>query len=229
MRTLISVLAGLLALSLGLWAQNHDYRPRDTWPYLIEDFTSGAVHTPGGANLNDGCYNVSVVDGSLHFVNNGSIMVADMLQVQYASIGEDMYLNRFGKMEQVVAQEGRYVLLRSVLVDMDSLAKTDIGYGVSSATASTQSLNNLGLFGATVSMGLEAAIAGAKEGNVLPVRVRYHFLLGARQIDADKTSVLGLPGLDRDAAKAFFKQEKIKWNRPESLAKVLKFLADNEL
>ena len=218
-----------LAVSVLAAAQNYDYKPRETWPYLLEEFTSGGVHTSGGANLNDGWYNVSVVDGKLHYIQNGRIMEADMRQVQYARIGNSMFVNRLGCMKQVVAEEGNCALLRTALVDMDRLNKSDIGYGVSSATASTQNVNNLGMAGATVSMELEAAIAGSKSGNILPLRVRYEFMLGARQIDADKATVLALPGIDKAAAKNYFKQEKINWSKPESLAKVLKYLADNNL
>lgn len=224
-----SLLLFALAVSILAAAQNSNYKPRETWPYLLEEFTSGGVHTSGGSNLNDGWYNISVVDGKLHYIQDGKIMAADMRQVQYARIGEEMYVNRLGRMAKVLAQEGNCALLRSALVDMDRLNKSDIGYGVSSATASTQNVNNLGVSGATVSMELEAAIAGSKTGNVLPLRVRYEFLLGTRQIEATKAAVFALPGIDKEAAKNYFKQEKINWNKPESLAKVLKYLADNNL
>ena len=225
----VLLLVCLLACAIELCAQNYDYKPRETWPYLLEEFTSGGVHTPGGTNLNEGWYNVCVLDGKLHYVQNGKIMEADMRQVQYARIGGSMYVNRRGTMEQVVAEEGNYALLRSTLADLDRLSKSDIGYGVSSATASTQSINSLGMAGGTVSMELEAAIAESKSGTVLPLRTRYDFMLGARQIEANRASVMALPGIDKAAAKNFFKQEKINWNKPESLAKVLKYLADNNL
>jgi len=223
------LLVCLTVCSAAMFAQNGSYRPRTTWPYLLEEFTSGGVHTSGGANLNEGWYNISVADGKLHFIQKGKIMEADMLQVQLARIGESVYVNRMGRMEQVLSEEGNSALLRLVLVDMDRLAKSDIGYGVSSATASTQSLNNLGLSGATISMELEAAIAGSRSGEVLPLRTKHSFLLSGRQVDANRSAVLALPGIDKEDAKAFFKKEKINWNKPESLAKVLKYLVDNKL
>lgn len=218
-----------LAVCIQAAAQNYDYKPRETWPYLLEEFTFGGVHTSGGDNLNEGYYNVSVVDGKLHYIKDGKIMEADMRLVQYARIGRALYVNRFGRMEEVVAEEGSRMLLRSSLVDMDRLEKADIGYGVSSATASTQSLTGMQISGISQNMELETAIEGAKSGPVLPLKVRYSYLLGTRQIDATKSAVLALPGIDQAAAKAFFKQEKIKWSKPESLAKVLKFLSDNNL
>ncbi len=229
----VLLLTCLLACFASLSAQNYDYKPRETWPYLLEEFTSGSVHTSGGEDLNEGWYNVCVVDGKLHFVQDGKIMEANMWQIQYARIGESMYINRMGKMQQVVAKEGIYMLLCSVLVDMDRLYKSDIGYGVSSATASTQNVNTLDMAASTISMGLEmeleTAIAKAKYGTELPLREHYDFMLGVRQIEATRSAVLALPGIDKAAAKKFFKQEKINWNKKESLAKVLKYLADNNL
>lgn len=218
-----------LAVCLQAAAQNYDYKPRETWPYLLEEFTSGGVHTSGGEDLNEGWYNVSVIDGKLHYIKDGRIMEADMRLIQYARIGHALYVNRFGKMEEVLAEEGPNALLKSAIVDLDELAKADIGYGVSSATASTQNLSGMEISGISQNMELETAIAGAKVGRVLPLRVSYYFLLGARQVDATKSAVLALPGIDKADAKAYFKQEKIKWSKPESLAKVLKYLTDNNL
>jgi hypothetical protein len=210
-------------------AQNYDYKPRETWPYLLESFTLGGVHTSVGTDLNEGFYNISVVDGKLHYIKDGKIMEADMRLIQYARIGDKMYLNRFGQMEEVLFEEGRYCLLRSSLVDMDRLAKTDIGYGVSSATASAQNLSGLSVSGISQNMDLQDAIQGAKDGSILPLRTKYSFLMGSRQIDATKAAVLAIPGIDKAAAKAFIKQEKIKWSKPDSLAKLLKFFSTNNL
>ena len=43
-------------------------------------------------------------------------------------------------------------------------------------------------------------------------------------VPALKREVMGIPGLDKNAAAAFFKQNKIKWNNPESLTQVADFL-----
>ena len=100
---------------------------------------------------------------------------------------------------------------------------------MTSATASAQNLSGMEISGISQNMELETAIAGAKVGRVLPLRVKYYFMLGAKQVDATKSAVLALPGIDKSDAKAYFKQEKIKWSKPESLAKVLKYLTDNNL
>ena len=87
----------LLSLSCSaLFAQSFDYRPRESWPYLLESFTRGELRMRNGNLLSDGFYNVSVVDGKLHYVNDGTIMVANMLQVYTAMIGTTLYCNYEG-------------------------------------------------------------------------------------------------------------------------------------
>ena len=225
MKRFIGFIAAVL-MGTSLMAQNYDYKPRESWPYLLEGFTSGQVHTPGGLDLTEGVYNVSVVDGKLHYVQDGRIMAADMRQVQIVRIGESIFINRYGKLYQCLSEEqgGNYLLLYTS-VDMEQLGKTDIGYGISSATASTQKLSSV--FGSQVNMELSTAIAQSKDGQVLPLDKKYCFLLGSKEIPADKKSFLELPGIDKAKAKAFLKEKKIKWSQPESLSEVLRYIVEN--
>ena len=207
------------------FAQNYDYRPRETWPYLNENFTSGVVTNFGGEQSADGFFNICVTDGKLHFIKDGKIMAADMLLFQAVRMGEDVFINRMGRMKQVVKElPGGKFLLKDVSVDMDQLSRQDIGLGVRSAIASTQKVNNIG---ATVSMELSAAIADAKNGVELPLKEKYSFLLGAQEVEASKNAFLSLPGVDKAAAKAFLKKEKIKWHKTDSLVKVLEYISEN--
>ena len=153
-------------------------------------------------------------------------MAADMRQVQIVRIGEDIYVNRLGKIKRCLSEEegGNYLLLYTE-VNLDKLAKTEIGYGISSATASSQKLS--GLFGAQVNLDLSTAISQAMEGPVLPLTLTYTFLLGSKEVPCDKSSFLALPGIDKADAKAFLKEEKIKWQDTESLAKVLRYIVEN--
>lgn len=223
----VLILLSALALCQSVWSQ--EYHPRESWPYLLEDFTGGVVTNYGGEVSADGFFNVSVVDGKLHFVKDGTIMVANMNQLQAVRIGNRVFINRMGKLKEVVAEErGGLFVLRDVSVDMDELAKTDIGFGARSAVASTQRVNGLGMGGGTtVNLALESAIAAAKEGAELPISEKYVFLIRSREYPADKSSFLSLEGIDKASAKAFLKSEKIKWRNAESLGKVLKYIAEN--
>lgn len=221
------IFAALAAISISATAQNYDYRPRETWPYLLEEFTSGVVTNFGGERQAEGYFNVCVTDGSLHYIKDGKIMAADMRHFQAARIGNDAYVNRMGRIKKVVAEEpgGKFLLL-DVSVDMDELAKQDIGLGVKSSLASTQKLNNIGISGGTtVNMELNTLISGAKDGPELPLKYKYTFLLGSRETDATKAAFQSLPGIDKAQSKAFLKEEKIKWHKEESLIKVLKYIA----
>ena len=226
---LVTVL--LAALLPGAAGKDYDYKPRESWPYLKEDFTQGTVRTSGGTILSEGLLNVSVVDGSLHYISDGVIMAADMRQVYLVKIGDEIYINRLGKLMRVLHEEpGGYYLIREVLVDREELAKSDIGYGVNSAVASTQRLSTLGMEGhGTLNMDLTTAINQAKTGPVLPLLETLYFLTGSRQTEASKRDFLEMPGLDKDEAKAFLKKEKIKFNKEGDLVKVLLFLVENNI
>ena len=220
------IIAALAAISITVAAQ--EYRPRESWPYLLENFTEGVVTNYGGEASADGYFNVSVVDGKLHFVKDGTIMVANMNQLQAVRIGEKIFINRMGRLKEVVAEElGGYFVLLDVSVDEDELAKTDIGFGMRSAVASTQKLNTLAMGSATVNLSLDAAISAAKEGAELPLKEKYVFLIKSREYPANKNSFLSMEGVDKASAKAFLKAEKIKWRNADSLGKVLKYIAEN--
>ena len=226
MRYRILLAVTLFFCSLSVSAQ--EYHPREGWPYLFEEFSAGVVTNYGGEVSADGFFNVSVVDGKLHFVQDGKIMVANMNQLQAVRIGDKVFVNRMGKLKEVVSEErGGFFVLREVDVDMDELAKTDIGFGARSAVASTQKVNGLMVSGGTVNLALETAIAAAKDGAELPVREKYVFLVKSREYPADKSSFLSMEGIDKASAKAFLKSEKIKWHNAASLGVVLKYIAEN--
>lgn len=221
MRALFLAIALLAAL----------FEPRESWPYLLEEFSPGTVRTAGGTVLSEGLYNISVVDGSLHYVNDGTILAADMRQVMMLKMADKLYVNRLGRMMEVLQEEtGGYYLIRDVAVDLEQLAKADIGYGVSSATASTQRLSSFGMEGqGTVNMNLTTAISNAQAGAVLPLVEKIYFLLGSRQVEASRAEFLAIPGLDKTDAKAFLKAEKIKFGRMEDLVKVLQYLKEHNI
>lgn len=226
MKYRILLAVSLFFCSLSLSAQ--EYHPREGWPYIFEDFSAGVVINYGGEVSAEGFFNVSVVDGKLHYVQDGKIMVANMNQLQVVRIGEKVFVNRMGKLKEVVAEErGGCFVLREVSVDMVELSKTEIGFGARSAVASTQKVNVLSVSGGTVNLSLETAIAASIDGAELPVKEKYFFLIKSKEYPADKSSFLSMEGIDKASAKAFIKSEKIKWHKAESLGKVLKYIAEN--
>lgn len=214
----------LIASAFGLSAQK--FYPRETWPYILENFAEGAVRTSTGALISSGTYNVSVVDGSLHYIVDSQIMKVDMSKVYTAKVGEDTFVNLYGRMYKVLSELDKGYVLEGVVVDYEELGKVNIGYGISSSSASARNVSTL-LEGSTdmVSKKIETASTGKYDGKEIPVDVIPYVYVSGRLIEASKQEVASTPGVDKDALKAFLKENKIKWNKTESLEKVVVFLA----
>ena len=236
MKRILSIFVILLAWAFSAQAQdsygeNPTYRPRDSWPYIYERFQPGTVRTASGDLMEYQSFNICIENGRIHYIYNGKIMEADMAKVFTAKIEEDVYVNVGGKMYRVFVQtnDGAIVFLTSI--DIDELQKVDIGYGVSSSTASqTNTSLDLLLGGNTissviVSQTLTVAEQQKNTGKELPVKEECFFLVRGRLIPASKHDIQEAVG--KDAAKPFFKENKLKWNKPESLIPVLALLNAN--
>lgn len=226
MKKILSILFLLLAAGV-LYAQ--DFDPKDSWAYIYEDFNEGTVMTRKGETLLQSRMNVSVVNGRLHYIRDGKIMEADMLQVYTVKIKKDEYLNVSGKLLRILSQSEHAAVLQSTEVDMDQLSKAEIGYGISSATASTQGMSVAALQGIVTGTqsNLDYVVASQNKGSGerLPIRiVKYLFTKGVL-VEARKREVVKLPSVDKKAAEAFFKENKIKWNKVEDLQKVADYIA----
>ncbi len=207
------------------------YEPMDTWPYKYEHFQAGNIRTTKGTLFEYKALNVNLADGKLHYIENDKIMQADMGRVFTALIGDmDVYVNAGGKMYQVLGENEYGSVLKLTSVDMDELNKVDIGYGVSSSTASrtNTTLAGLGMENLNgvnmVSMTLANAENRKHTGMVLPLKERFFLNIDGKLIPANKREVMDV--VDKKAAKDFFKANKIKWNKPESLVLLLPFLKE---
>lgn len=203
-----------------------DYNPKTTWPYLYADFPDGVVCNQAGDQLIQAPLNISVADQRLYYVKDEKVMVADLTRVFSAKIGEDVYVNAGGKFYKVLCESKGGAAVALIQVDMDRLNKASIGYGVSSATASTQNVAALSL-DSNVGTNVNQAMQSREGGQELPVQEKKYILYGfGRVVPALKREVMDIPGLDKAAAKDFFKKNKIKWNNPESLTAVADFLTE---
>ncbi len=228
-RRLIS--ATLLLLGTCAVAFSQRYEPREGWPYLYPEFTSGSLRTSSGTVIQEGHYNICILDGSLHYINNGRVLKADLRTVYSVIIGSEIdnrfFLNRAGEMVEVIAEAGEVYVFRRERLDQIQYEKKDIGYGVSSAIASKHNMTSMSLGGgASVNMDLSTIVDNAFSGEVLPVKESFSFYFKGIEADASKKGVLSIEGIDQDAAKAFIKKEKIRWHKPESLRKVAAFISE---
>lgn len=227
---LILLVIAVVSLFTAFSASSQEYQPRDKWPYLNRDFVNGEVRTASGNLLMAAKMNICIADGKLHYLQNDVIMQADMSTVSTVKIDSSLYQNVYGRLMKVLAYNENGTALLDVKVDEDALQKSDIGYGISSATASSQRLRAIvdELSLDVVNMNISNILPQKEQGNPLPVKEVYYLKVGADVLPATRREVQNLSSVDAEKAKAFFKQNKIKWNDSADLLKVVDFIASQK-
>lgn len=222
------LLIGILLFS-GISAGAQRFEPKDTWPFVYENFTDGALYSSTGEMLLSAKMNVSILNQKLYYLRGETIMEADMVRLYAAKIGpaEDLYVNVGAKMYRVLAESDGGAALQADILDVERYNKASIGYGVTSYTASTQNVSGLAMESAA-GVNINQAQASKEGGEPLPVLEKKYILYGrGRIVPALKREVMDIPDLDKQAAKVFFKENKIKWNQAASLTQVADFLTNN--
>lgn len=205
-----------------------DYEPTVSWPYELREFTHGEVMTFKGDLYQSSEFNVCITDGKLHFIDDsGTIMAADMGQVGSARIGSAIYVNWGGRMYRALASGDSCYVLQLTQVDESAASRSDIGYGISSQTASSQNVSTLlGSGTSMLNMNLMSARERRGEGVAIPTRTRLYLMLPGKLIPADKRSVLdAVDESHRKEVADYIKAGKIKWKKPESLISLATYLA----
>lgn len=222
------LLIGILLFS-GISAGAQRFEPKDTWPFVYENFTDGALYSSTGEKLLSAKMNVSILNQKLYYLRGETIMEADMVRLYAAKIGpaEDLYVNVGAKMYRVLAESEGGAALQADILDVERYNKASIGYGVTSYTASTQNVSGLAME-SSAGVNINTAMASKEGGESLPVLEKKYILYGrGRIVPALKREVMDIPDLDKQAAKVFFKENKIKWNQAASLTQVADFLTNN--
>lgn len=224
------LLIGILLFS-GISAGAQRFEPKDTWPFVYENFTDGALYSSTGEKLLSAKMNVSILNQKLYYLRGETIMEADMVRLYAAKISsgpaEDLYVNVGAKMYRVLAESDGGAALQADILDVERYNKASIGYGVTSYTASTQNVSGLAME-SSAGVNINTAMASKEGGEPLPVLEKKYILYGqGRIVPALKREVMDIPDLDKQAAKVFFKENKIKWNQAASLTQVADFLTNN--
>ena len=222
------LLIGILLFS-GISAGAQRFEPKDTWPFVYENFTDGALYSSTGEKLLSAKMNVSILNQKLYYLRGETIMEADMVRLYAAKIGpaEDLYVNVGAKMYRVLAESDGGAALQADILDVERYNKASIGYGVTSYTASTQNVSGLAME-SSAGVNINTAMASKEGGEPLPVLEKKYILYGrGRIVPALKREVMDIPDLDKQAAKVFFKENQIKWNQAASLTQVADFLTNN--
>ena len=221
-RTIIASL--LLCLSLGcMSAQNH--KPTTTWPYLYADFQPGELKKNTGAPI-EGTYNIHIHLGTLHFIEDGMIREVLSSEIFSLRIGKDYYANVGGTIMKVMARSDNGFIAKETLIDMAALNATGGAYGSSSNSIATQALSSMEGIGGTRSNMNHMELKNSKdEGQILPLKEKMFLVLPSAVVYAAKKDVSAVYGVDKKALNSFLKENKVKWNDPDSLLVLLDYIS----
>jgi len=225
MKKCITLFATLLATAALAFSQNG---PTTTWPYVYDEFQDGALLWTGGKEQN-GKFNICLADNKLHFIEGAYIKAANMAEILSVKIGPDVYQNAAGEMLKVLAKSDKSLVVEGLEVDFAALNETGGAYGSSSTTIGTTALSSLeGIGGTNSSQNINhmELKLNKENGKALSLIVKKYIFVKGRKIFASKRDFMEVPGLDKEAAKAFLKGNKIKWSKVQDILKAGDFLAD---
>lgn len=221
------ILTAFFLLGLGqLLSAADKYVPTTSWPYVYEEFIPGRILTHQGGNISYDKLNVNLVSGRVHYVENGTIMQADLNTIALLAIGDDSYICVGGRMLKVLKNTQHSAVLLRVTIDTDAMNSADIGYGKSSI-ASTSNLSLTALSSGmdySVNRSIDDLLKEKMTGEPLVLREVQGIYYKGGFIPASRVDVLKVPGIDKEAVKHYLKAEKIKFSRIDDLGKLADFL-----
>ena len=223
-KLLFSIIAILMAVAAS--AQNDS--PTTSWPYLYPGFMEGELEVR--TKITKALVNIHLNLGALHYVEDGKIKESSTIGITKLVIGEDVFRNVGGKMMKILAEtEGGYVV-EETRANYTAVVKKDGAYGTTALNSTTTKSflyneNVLNGYNGYLMTDIYADLHAMKDqSETLPVLKNRYLVIGLDQIKADRQNVLDIAGLDKKAFKAFLKAEKIKWDNPQDLAKVIDFI-----
>lgn len=207
--------------------------PTANWPYLYPEFMEGEIIRTRGKSLK-APVNIHLAMGALHYVDNGEIKEANTLGMEALVIGEDVFRNVGGRMMKVMAETEGGLVVQEAKANFSGIVRNDGAYGstaLNSTTTKTFLYNENAINhynGYLLTVVYADLLAMKNDAEKLPVNRNLYLVIGMEQIHANKKSVAALDGLDRKAFSAFLKSEKIEWDEPQDLVKVLDYIVANK-
>ena len=222
------LLFSIIAILMAVAASAQKDSPTTSWPYLYPDFMEGELEVR--TKITKALVNIHLNLGALHYVEDGKIKESSTIGITKLVIGEDVFRNVGGKMMKILAEtEGGYVV-EETRANYTAVVKKDGAYGTTALNSTT---TKSFLYNENVLNGYNGYLmtdvykdlhAMKDQSETLPVLKNRYLVIGLDQIKADRQNVLDIEGLDKKAFKAFLKAEKIKWDDPQDLVKVIDFI-----
>ena len=222
------LLFSIIAILMAVAASAQKDSPTTSWPYLYPDFMEGELEVR--TKITKALVNIHLNLGALHYVENGKIKESSTIGITKLVIGEDVFRNVGGKMMKILAEtEGGYVV-EETRANYTAVVKKDGAYGTTALNSTTTKSflyneNVLNGYNGYLMTDIYADLHAMKDqSETLPVLKNRYLVIGLDQIKADRQNVLDIAGLDKKAFKSFLKADKIKWDNPQDLAKVIDFI-----
>ena len=224
MKTRVLTLIAVLLLSASSWMSAQPYTT--TWPYLYSDFQDGVIYMTGGQKIYHKL-NVHLMNGRLHYIDNGVVKEAYSGDIFYAEIGPDsdkfMVVN--GDMMKVVAEQPGGFVADHITGDFEALMVGTGAYGMQANTEAVQSYSSLNIQGA-VNVNHMLLLQAKSEGREFDLKHELFIVTAGKVYRAVRSDIeKTLSKEDRAEFKTYVKQHKIKWKDPEKLLLLVDFLS----
>ena len=226
MKKFLFMCAGTL-VAVAAFAQE----PTTNWPYLYPEFKEGELNVR--SKTEKALFNIHLDLGALHYVEDGRIKEANILNATTLVIGNDVFRNVAGKMLKVLARAQGGYIVEETRATYSAVVRNDGAYGTTALNSTTTKTflyneNAINQYnGYLMTDVYKDLLAMRDDAEKLPVRKNLYIVIGMDQIPANKKSVASLSGLDKKALKAFLKSEKIDWNEIGDLVKVIDYIIAN--
>lgn len=226
MKKFLFMCAGTL-VAVAAFAQE----PTTNWPYLYPEFKEGELNVR--SKTEKALFNIHLDLGALHYVEDGRIKEANVLNATTLVIGNDVFRNVAGKMLKVLARAQGGYIVEETRATYSAVVRNDGAYGTTALNSTTTKTflyneNAINQYnGYLMTDVYKDLLAMRDDAEKLPVRKNLYIVIGMDQIPADKKSVASLSGLDKKALKAFLKSENIDWNEIGDLVKVIDYIIAN--
>ncbi len=227
MKKILIICIGIL-LAVSVSAQ--DEQPTSSWPYLYPDFMEGEL-LRAGKDSNKGRFNIHLSISALHYVDkNGKIREADTWGVIGLIIGEDRFRFVEGKMLKVMAESKNGSVVKETRANYSAIVKKDGAMGTTALNSTTTRTflyneNVVDQYNGYLLTDVYKDLYAMKEQSErLPVNSNLYLVIEKRLVPANKKSVAALDGINKKEFSAFLKTEKIQWNEPKDLIKVIDYI-----
>lgn len=227
MKKFLLICVGIL-LVLSASAQND--QPTANWPYLYPDFMEGEL-LRANKDSNKGRFNIHLNISALHYVDkNGKIKEADTWGVIGLIIGEDRFRFVEGKMLKVMAESKGGSVVKESRANYSAIVKKDGAMGTTALNSTTTKTflyneNVINQYNGYLLTDVYKDLHAMKDQSErLPVNSNLYLVIEKRLVPANKKSVAALEGINKKEFSAFLKTEKIQWNEPQDLIKVIDYI-----